>query len=245
MIIIYDKKYQLSLNDLIITLGNFEKLENISINSNIKIFEKDFLLKSKIRLTNSTIKAAADLQTPLLELPDNQNFKIPPLKIKSNTTIDIKDETVSSTAVNIFENGNPVGKADIKLNYNKKNSALTINTLSTEIFELIKLAARGQILNISDDPGFEVEGKVENLNLEKLTKLITHQYGTEFSGNIENNNFDITGSIKDGLDIKGQAIFSDFLLKQDKDDFFFDELVLSSGLFLNADKKHMELKETE
>ncbi|MGI9534076.1 MAG: hypothetical protein ACR2NW_03925, partial [Thermodesulfobacteriota bacterium] len=66
--IIYDKEYRLSLNDLILTLDDVQNPENISLRSSIKILEKEFILKSKIRRTSSAAKASVDLQTPVLEL---------------------------------------------------------------------------------------------------------------------------------------------------------------------------------
>ena len=237
----YDKKYKLSLNDLILRLGDFENLDQINFQSNINIYEREFFMESKIKLSNSSIKATVDLKTPSLEILGSDKIKIPDLDIQTKITVDIKDEIISNAKVNIHENKNLIGKADISLNYNKKDSALIINKLAFEIFDLINLNTSGKVLNISDNPEFEVEGNIDNLNLKKLTKFISEDFGTDISGNISKNHFELTGSIKDNLNMRGQAVFTDLLLKHGKHDFLIDGLTLDIGGLFNPNKNIKKL----
>lgn len=232
----YEQKYNFRLNKLTLKLGDFENLDQINLQSNINIFEKDFFMESKVELSNSSIKATVDLKTPSLEILGSDNIKIPDLDIQTKITMDIKDEIISNAKVNIHENKNMIGKADISLNYNKKDKALIINDSILEIFDLINLNTSGKVLNISDNPKFDVACKIENLNLKKLTKLIGEDFGMDISGNISKNHFELTGSIKDNLNIKGQVVFDDLLLKHGKDDFLIDGLTLDIGGLFNPNK---------
>ena len=232
----YEQKYNFRLNKLMLKLGDFENLDQINLQSNINIFEKDFFMESKVELSNSSIKATVDLKTPSLEILGSDKIIIPDLDIQTKITVDIKDEIISNAKVKIHKNNNLIGKVDISLNYNKTDSALIINDLAFEIFDLINLNTSGKILNISDNPKFEVEGNIDNLNLKKLTKIISEDFGTDISGNISKNHFELTGSIKDNLNIRGQVVFDDLLLKHGKDDFLIDRLTLDIGWLFNPNK---------
>jgi hypothetical protein len=234
--IIYEQQYGLSLNNLMFRLGDFENLDKIYFHSNIKIFEKDFLLKSKVNRSNSAISASVDLHTPSLEILDSDKLQIPDLQIQSMIKIDIKDEIISRAVVTINQNEDQVGKADVNLNFNKKDSTLFINETILEIFELISLKTNGKVIDTSNNPKIEVVAEIENLNLERITHFFSDQYGTQLSGKIVKNYFELTGSIKDNLNLKGQVIFDDFLLKHGKGDLVIDGLTLGIGVLFNPNK---------
>ncbi|NIP38718.1 MAG: hypothetical protein GWO07_08255 [Candidatus Dadabacteria bacterium] len=235
----YERESKFKLADLILRLGDLQKLSDVSVRSNLEIFEKNFSIQSKINRRESAISAEVKLQTPALQILGSDNTSIPALNINSTINVDTKDEKSSRALVNIYEEKELIGKADFNINYIKKDNTVIINNSLFEIFNLIKLNLSGEISSLLDDPVFDISGNAEEVNIEILSSPFTDKHGIKLGGNLVKNDITITGSIKDSLVINNQMIFSSFAYKQGNNELVVNGLNLDVEGLLNSNKNNI------
>ena len=72
----YDNSHNIGLTNVLLRLGDLDNLNDVNFNSKIRVFEKDFSLKSKITRDKTFIEASIDLTTPLLEISKDYDAEI-------------------------------------------------------------------------------------------------------------------------------------------------------------------------
>src|SRR3972149_4940457 len=115
-------------------------------------------------------------------------------KITSRGVVDIKPKGADR------EEGSPfVGKMEYDITYDEITENASVNSLSLNIYDLIQVSFAGVIEKLLGDGVFNLEGKGEQLKLEKVEK-ISKWFPTisqvKFSGSVDPSDIKIVGSIK-------------------------------------------------
>jgi len=98
------------------------------------------------------------------------------------------------------EEGSPfVGKMEYDITYDEITENASVNSLSLNIYDLIQVSFAGVIEKLLGDGVFNLEGKGEQLKLEKVEK-ISKWFPTisqvKFSGSVDPSDIKIVGSKK-------------------------------------------------
>lgn len=240
--IAYEQETNFKLTGLILKLGDLQNLKDAKLRSKIEFLGREFSLQSNIIRTKDDINILVDLQTPEFVLSDNENTAIPALNINSIIDLKINGEKKSKTNVQIHEEQELIGKADIDIVYKESDKTVIINDSVLEIFNLIKLGFRGDVTNISDDPTLDITANVENLDIEKFTSLFTDKYNIKLSGNLIKNEIKLAGSIDESLTIKNLFNFDNFLIKQGSDELEIGKLDIVLENKLSSKDNNVNIK---
>jgi len=175
----------------VINLPNNE----IELKGQIKPFLDTPLIE--IRLTanelNTGIFSNAFQSSVKLDAVSLVSFQISD-KITSQGVVDIKPKGADR------EEGSPFfGKMEYDITYDEITENASVNSLSLNIYDLIHVSFAGVIEKLLGDGVFNLEGKGEQLKLEKVEK-ISKWFPTisqvKFSGSVDPSDIKIVGSIK-------------------------------------------------
>src|SRR3989304_2577046 len=174
------------------------EVEHLEINNaEIKVSPEISLHSKKLRLT------ANELNTGIFSNAFQSSVKLDAVSLVS---FQISDKITSQGVVGIKpkgadrEEGSPFfGEMEYDITYDEITENASVNSLSLNIYDLIHVSFAGTIEKLLGEGVFNLEGKGEQLKLEKVEKIskwFPAISQVKFSGSVDPSDIKIVGSIK-------------------------------------------------